>query len=286
MGRLFFACWGPRARFFLAADVEQHPSGHAFFQAMVGVIQFHPYLQHVRLRRQFGTDASYTGDTLKIRVVLAAMRMVMSWLESHGYESTAGLQALTGINRLQAEQRIVEPDKAAAGSPVNIFRTVVKAVERGQTQRTSFVGAERGHGFEDTTAVGLLVGFNITFGSWGAGYRFKSITSLQPIYLTANGNVTGKVCGERSGEGQTILAKDGYAVGAVLVQGGNLIEGVRLRFYRLRGRSLNTKDSYDSPYFGGQEKPNPPALGTGKPIVGVVGNCEEHVRRLALVELK
>jgi len=61
---------------------------------------------------------------------------------------------------------------------------------------------------------------------------------------------------------------------------------MRITFMRIRGHALNPKDAYNSNYIGGQERSDLPTLGSGKPIVGFSGQWDEHVRRLALIELK
>ncbi len=198
------------------------------------------------------------------------------------------LGGLTGIEKLRAEQRIAEAVKSpdTVSSTHKLFEWLGKAVADSQTAPTEMLGSGSGKPFQDVCANGgLLIGFDVTTGKFGAGYRFTSITSLTPVYLTATGAVRGRACGE--GEGKiSIVTKDGYAVGKIAVFIDGRLQGMRITFMRIRGRTLDPKDAYDSDYIGGQERPDLPTLGSGKPIVGIAGQWDEHVRRLALIHLK
>ena len=148
------------------------------------------------------------------------------------------------------------------------------------------MGSGSGKSFQDfSTDGGLLVGFDLATGKYGAGYRFTSITALTPVYLTGKGFVRGRTCGEGEGKA-SIVAKDGYAVGKIAILIDGRLQGMRITFMRIRGHALNPKDAYESEYVGGQERPDLPTLGNAKPIVGIMGQWDEHIRRLALIKVK
>ncbi len=84
----------------------------------------------------------------------------------------------------------------------------------------------------------------------------------------------------------TVIARDGYAVGTLTVLGETRVQGIRLKFLKIRGNLLDPNDRYNSEYVGGQERPNLPTFGNDKPIVGLTGNWTEHVRRLAFIHVK
>jgi hypothetical protein len=70
-----------------------------------------------------------------------------------------------------------------------------------------------------------------------------------------------------------VKAKPGYAVGAINVKAGALVNGFSVVFMRVKGNKLDPKDAYTSPWIGDQTGGNGPTLltGSGTLIIGVIG---------------
>ena len=86
------------------------------------------------------------------------------------------------------------------------------------------------------------------------GYGKPCIASIQPIYQRHdNGKRSmGQTLGQRFARPTSIAAKHGYAVGAINMRRGLLVNGFELVFMKKIGSRLDPTDSYKSPWFGDQ----------------------------------
>ena len=70
-------------------------------------------------------------------------------------------------------------------------------------------------------------------------------------------------------------AKDGYALGEVVVRGGGALEGIAFTFLKVRGTGLDPDDGYVSDWYGERSrKPRAAELRAGSdggPVVGIYG---------------
>ncbi len=108
---------------------------------------------------------------------------------------------------------------------------------------------------------GLLIGFHVTVDQF--------VTSVQPIYLTAKGETLGPCWGQPRGTLTTIKARRDYAVGAVEVRAGDILDGLRVVFMKVGTDSLDPADTYRSEQVGGMGGTPFTASGDGAFLVGV-----------------
>ena len=124
-------------------------------------------------------------------------------------------------------------------------------------------------------------------GSRLIGFRHgcaKALVSLQPLWRTPDGVAAGRRHGWDRKPDQDEQAKDGYAVGAVVLKTTGVVEGLRLVYYRDRGARLDPSDRYEGPWIGSRGGgPEITLHGAGRPIVGVHGASGGRVDSLGLV---
>jgi S1-C subfamily serine protease len=126
--------------------------------------------------------------------------------------------------------------------------------------------------FEESPNEGLLVGMEV-----GIGRFFDSpvVHAVRPIFRTGAVDTVGQWHGPTVGkEMQRIVAKPGYAVGAITVKNGLTIDGVLITFMRVTPTGLDPGDSYDSPWIGGMGGGPPVKLGDGLAVVGLIGKVK------------
>ena len=130
------------------------------------------------------------------------------------------------------------------------------------------VGGPGGGPFRSENPEGKpVLGFQYTMGRW---MSWTAPQSLEPLYDRAQTH--------RGGE--TVLAREGYAVGAIRVDADQFVTAVQVVFMRLLpdGR-LDKTDSYTSQWIGEPSEKSPQTLGgTGAPVLGVYG------RRAAILD--
>jgi hypothetical protein len=160
--------------------------------------------------------------------------------------------------------------------------------------RSPTVGGSTGSPFEDRPPIpSILVGFRYGWGTIviarGATVMDNDtnpvIKALQPVYLSDRGSFSGRVCGVPSGSLSEILARPGYAVGAVVAKGGARVDGLKIVFMRIAGFGLDPKDSYESRWIGGKGGTDEKILGgDGAYIVGIHGNCGENLDNFGILQ--
>jgi hypothetical protein len=127
---------------------------------------------------------------------------------------------------------------------------------------------------------GLLVGVRVT----AAAGRVKAI---RPVFRSEAGqNEDGPAWFGRGGGNPTdLIAKDGYAVGAITVKAGTRVDGLSVTFMRVKANGmLDPRDGYPSAWFGGTGATKEITLGgTGKAVVGLTGRSGLDLDALGLV---
>jgi hypothetical protein len=145
----------------------------------------------------------------------------------------------------------------------------------------------------------LLVGFSLRTSS-AEGPNHLVVGSLQPIYLTAEGqksgpNFGGRGLGHLYGKPVQVTAKTGYAVGGIVVKWsavsgqwpGPRVDALKVVFMRIDGARLDPKDRYESPWLGGKLEGQEGSLGgDGRPVIGIHGASGWAIDRLGLVQLQ
>ena len=148
------------------------------------------------------------------------------------------------------------------------------------------VGGDGGSVFEDQVrGPGYLVGFRHTAGSY---YEYTIVQSLEPVYRTPKGLCGGSVHGNdrnRPAGAHETIAKTGYAVGALVMKGGMVLDGFKIIFMRVKGDFLDPRDRYESEWIGGPGGgPEITQGGRGRQIVGIHGRDGLMIDALGLIE--
>ncbi len=138
---------------------------------------------------------------------------------------------------------------------------------------TELVGGAGGVPFRSTHRDGLpVIGFRYALGSWNGT---AALQKLEPIYDQS----------PASGTGATLVAREGYAVGAVLVDAQEFVTAVQVTFMRLRANGrLDPHDSYTSDWLGEPSGASPKKIGgTGVRVLGVHGQAAAVLDAVGLV---
>ena len=127
--------------------------------------------------------------------------------------------------------------------------------------------------------VGVRVGYIKSFGG-------DKVGAIQPIYQAGGGYVPGRRHGAGTVRGgATVMARPGYAVGAINLRAGIIVDAVQLVFMRAEDGRLNPGDSYTSDWLGDPSGGSPStASGEGRPVAGLRGQADgKEVKGLGLV---
>lgn len=133
---------------------------------------------------------------------------------------------------------------------------------------------------------GVLVGFEVKKGAW---FQFTVVKGVRPIYRTATGVQKGTAQGS-GGKEQEAIAKEGYAVGAVVVKLGAVLDRFQVVFMKIKpdGLTLDPADQYESDWLGGEGGVTTKELTTrGRVAIGITGSTSgDTVEALGLVGVK
>jgi hypothetical protein len=145
----------------------------------------------------------------------------------------------------EAEERLKEIEKQKAALP----RTLRQETTSVATTDSQLGGGPSGIAFRflDPDAR-PVIGVRYQLGSWGGE---QTLGHLEPLYTRD----------PVPQPWQVILAREGYALGALQVDGTKYVNAVRLAFMRLEDDRLNTKDSYATDWIGS------PTTGTTKKLI-------------------
>lgn len=194
--------------------------------------------------------------------------------------AVAGLGLMAGLMWLQTGEAPVMLGSLgwrAAGRPDDqrVFEHVKAAVAEGRVGHTEIIGGV-GYGTEYSDMAppgGILVGMRVSIGKFGKGYRYEAVGSIEPIYRTPAGLVSGQRHGQLTGETTEFLAEEGYAVSGLVLHAPHRIEGFRILFSRMRddGLGFDPTDGYVSEKFLLVPEGSPKIDTDGKLAVGVSG---------------
>ena len=110
--------------------------------------------------------------------------------------------------------------------------------------------------------------------------------AIRPVYRAgSNKDTLGQQQGTKVNQVVRLVAKPGYAVGAVNVKAGGNADGLSVTFMRIKGNQLDPKDAYESQWVG-DPRPGGRTLlgGDGRPVVGIFGTkSKENTSGLGLI---
>ena len=163
-----------------------------------------------------------------------------------------------------------------------LLHHVAQNVAKGTIEQSEPAGGSGGGLFEEIPRDGaLLVGLDLAVGNY-AGH--KVVRAVLGVYMTAQGILQGEPHGELGTDYVKLLAKPGYAVGAIKVRGGNRVDGLSLTFMRIREDRLDPRDSYSSAWVGGEGGNAPVTVGgEGRAVVGIFGGVGAELDRFGLM---
>lgn len=176
-------------------------------------------------------------------------------------------------------ERPTPPSTATAGAASN--KSIPNAVEAGNQRNWLGVCAvgRRHHVWRPVSRGAArrncgFVGFNITLN------EYEYISSIQPLYQTTKGQVAGTAYGYVNGPPTSIIAKKGYAISSVQVQGSSYMYGLQVEFMKLEKNGLDAKDTYSSNWVGRKYSGYRQIMlgNDGQPVVGVYGKTSTWPR--------
>lgn len=131
--------------------------------------------------------------------------------------------------------------------------------------------------FEDNAPEGgVLVGLRVFKGErWGGVMQ-----SLQPIYQVDDKYVLGDVLGPGGGEPVELLARPGFAVGAIHVKKGLVLNCIQLVFYRYEEGKLIPGDDNRSSWCGVNTGSERSVDSREKPIVGLMLSAQVDIHSI------
>jgi hypothetical protein len=154
-------------------------------------------------------------------------------------------------------------------------RATMPRTSKALPNRTVLVGNTGVARYQDAAPEGsLLVGLELGLVPF---FDVELIRSVSPIFREGD---KPPVLGEQHGTERKrvvhVVAKPGYAVGAMSVKNSNS-DGVKLTFMRIKDDRLDPLDSYESETIGEQRPGGWIELsGSGQPVVGIIGSADEH----------
>ncbi len=157
--------------------------------------------------------------------------------------------------------------------------TAVRLVSAGDVTMSEVCGNPNRGEFESSAPDGgLLVGMRIYTGISFGGV----IEGFQPVYQVGDEYEIGEICGNKRASMEEIIARPGYAVGALEFQRGLVINSMALWFQKLDGDALSPTDSYVSETIGIDDRNSEKLSSNNGPIVGITGTATRHLHSVQL----
>jgi hypothetical protein len=140
-----------------------------------------------------------------------------------------------------------------------------------QQAQTAMAGATQDPTFKELAPDGgMLVGLEVGLGH---AYGVELVQAIQPRFQTPAGEVMGRKFGTNFTKTVSVKARPGYAIGAIRVKAGLVVNGFSVTFMRIKGNTLDPNDSYPSDWIGDQTGGGGPTVlgGDGALIIGIIG---------------
>jgi hypothetical protein len=140
---------------------------------------------------------------------------------------------------------------------------------------TRVLGGAFDPAFTDTAPDGaMLVGFEIGLGKFG---NSDTVGAARPIYRTGAKETPGNQHGTKTKRLVKVVAREGYAVGAITVKAALVVDGMSITFMKIDNGQLDPNDAYESAWIGGNGGGPPVRLGgTGTPAIGIAGKANNR----------
>jgi serine/threonine protein kinase len=182
------------------------------------------------------------------------------------------LLAWTWLDARPPAARAAANDKEAKPPPGEPFVSIQAGIRQHKYTQTKVAGgAFAPLHFEDVPPEGgVLIGFEV-----GLGANGNIVDYLRPIYVTAEGEKLGALCGRPAGQAFTVKAKPGFAVGGMTIHGGGLLDGFSITFMRIDRKGLAKDGSYNSDWIGGPGGGEEVVAGDGSWVIGICGRKME-----------
>jgi hypothetical protein len=174
---------------------------------------------------------------------------------------------------------LVSCDKEKPAAPAS----PAKAPGAASLSRTKTIGGKGGKKFEQISEHhGILIGFRVAVEDLDGHPILKS---LVPVYLADDERVPGPRLGDPASDISSVIAKPGYAVGALMIRHGReRIQGMRPIYMQIAGTGLNVADSYEGDWVGGGDGKEGRIGGNGRPIVGLFGAAGAAINSVGLIQ--
>ena len=167
------------------------------------------------------------------------------------------------------------------GEPRSAIPAVSHASDR--LTRSNLSGSQSGNAFDDSAPDnGVLVGLRVAKGRAFGGV----LQAIQPVYQVENRYVASNWYGDPDGEQLEALAPAGYAVGALQVRRGLVINGIRAVFYRVTDQALDADDVLMSEYLGVDGSKEETLDARGGIVTGLFGNYDGNLRAIGISFLR
>ncbi len=114
---------------------------------------------------------------------------------------------------------------------------------------------------------GALVGLEVGLGKF---VNNDVVKALRPVYRIGDKESLGEQYGTELNNVVKVIAKPGYAVGAVTLKTGLGIDGLSITFMKVLDGKLDPKDNYESEWVGSVRGGGPVKIGDGTLVVGVL----------------
>ncbi len=192
-------------------------------------------------------------------------------------------------NSLGIAMPAVKPAAVAAGKPSSAETGATRPakaptviVAKGAATDVLGGGFGRDAYTDVAPAGGVLTGLEIGLGKFA---NIDVIHSVRAVFRVGDKETTGRQHGTNLSRVLRLVAKPGYAVGAVTLQTGANVDGLSLTFMRIKGSQLDSNDAYESEYVGDGRPGNRKMLtGNGRLVVGINGlQSKENNTGLGLV---
>ena len=154
-------------------------------------------------------------------------------------------------------------------------KAAAKGNDAGKPERTKVLGFAFDPETEDAAPEGgLLVGLEIGLGKFVDNDVVKA---CRAVYRVGDKESYGKQFGTQIDRVVKVVAKPGYAVGAITAKVGLGLDGLSVTFMKVAdGGQLDPKDAYESEWVGGKGGGEPTRVGTtGTPVVGIVAKTNK-----------